>query len=470
MYIFVSLQQTSAKSWRDVFTGAGPIHLPDLSAEKRGHGRLRNELLTYLKTQKCGWTIDGVSNVGKQFVSTVSDTLWYLDGHYSTISAVPGCKIPEVVLNRFQGFNRPEEHRHVEKRIDAQLLCNHAENLILIVSKPYMQRKEWESVKIWLSELVEAMKGYANYLNRKNQVSKDRHSSTQPMSTPSENTSITPLKVNPSLILTPSQVSDLKPIISALEKSQEFEAIDVTDMLPEDRFKRYRLVSFIREKRFSGFAACMFCYAPGGSVPNIYFIWKEPSESIELETERAHIQGRLMAEMPVFHTRQMRKEFQAKADLICNLSPAQVRNIYKELTGDESVSENTVSKEMDTRMRAVMLHADPDVIIDMRTNGKGRPPKYDDFWDIVQEQIELKIDQAVDDRRHAETTVSGEVITHRAVAASSAALYRDCCQIAQERGISSPTYTWFLFQFWPKDPSLKTALQYTGRFHLKNVV
>lgn len=140
------------------------------------------------------------------------------------------------------------------------------------------------------------------------------------------------------------------------------------------------------------------------------------------------------------------------------------------MTGDEPVSEHSVSKEVDDRIKAVMSNADTDVLIDMRTKGKGRPPKYDMFWDIVKEQIECKIDQAVDDRRHAETTSSGEVVTHRAVASSAAALFRDCVEVASEKGIDIPSYSWFLFQFWPKDRTVKTALQYTGRFHLKNIV
>lgn len=325
--------QKGAASWKDVLTGAAAIHLPDKSTGQHEDCILRNELLTYLKEQNCGWTVFAKESCGTNFITTVTSALWYLDGHYNAIELGSGVQIPNVLLTRFQGFNVPKAHKHVKKRLDSKSLIHHIERLTTLCSRPYMQNESWPTVKVWLEQLVTALRGYVTYLDKQNESSKDRHASNEPLSTPAESTALYPLSVNPSLILTPSQDSDLCEIISVIKKSNDFEAINLNPLLPEDRWKRYRLVTFIRDKGFASFSACLFTYAPGGNVSNLYFLWKEPHDPVmpeaDLQTMRAKNQASLLKEMPTYHTQQMRREFQEKANLICNLTPAQVRAIYK---------------------------------------------------------------------------------------------------------------------------------------------
>ena len=65
--------------------------------------RLYNDLLEYLGHLKVGWSRDCVETIGKRFVSSLRDTLWYLDGQHSKF-AERGLALP-IRLSRFDGYN-----------------------------------------------------------------------------------------------------------------------------------------------------------------------------------------------------------------------------------------------------------------------------------------------------------------------------------------------------------------------------
>ena len=54
--------------------------------------------------------------------------------------------------------------------------------------------------------------------------------------------------------------------------------------------------------------------------------------------------------------------------------------LYHDLTGDASLANDQISKEMKERLRLMMLLEDPSIIIDLRTNNGFRGSKFDIFW------------------------------------------------------------------------------------------
>ena len=54
--------------------------------------------------------------------------------------------------------------------------------------------------------------------------------------------------------------------------------------------------------------------------------------------------------------------------------------LYHDLTGDASLANDQISKEMKERLRLMMLLEDPSIIIDLRTNNRFRGSKFDIFW------------------------------------------------------------------------------------------
>ena len=89
------------------------------------------------------------------------------------------------------------------------------------------------------------------------------------------------------------------------------------------------------------------------------------------------------------------------------LTPAEFRAIYTELTGDASVADNTLSKEVDAQHKAVLTNVTPGLAKDLRIHN-GRKGKFDKFWEIAAEVISDIT--AVDDRRDSEATTSGDVV------------------------------------------------------------
>ena len=78
---------------------------------------------------------------------------------------------------------------------------------------------------------------------------------------------------------------------------------------------------------------------------------------------------------------------------------------------------------------------------------------------------------AVNDRCHAHgSLLSGEVVVNMTVAISARDLYEKCkiSYLSKELPESEiPSFSWFKFQFWPKDLTTHSALNYTGRFPVK---
>ena len=137
--------------------------------------------------------------------------------------------------------------------------------------------------------------------------------------------------------------------------------------------------------------------------------------------------------------------------ILDKISPAQFRMLYRELTGDCSVSDNSQSKQCDERWQTIIKHAETGMLRDLQVNN-GRTPKYDKFWDLVNRQLEEM--QAVDDRRHSYSNESGLTVTNMTVAISAPDLYKKCKEAVIGSGFGEDeirALSTFKFQFWPKD-------------------
>lgn len=121
-------------------------------------------------------------------------------------------------------------------------------------------------------------------------------------------------------------------------------------------------------------------------------------------------------------------------------------------TGDMSSSENLCEAQVDERIDAIINTQDPSIVDDLRHHNRGHPTKYEYFWEQCKKYLEDET--AADDRRHDEHT-------HLAKAIS----VRDLLEQVAERcpnGCPIPSKQWLRLQFWPKNQTNKSALQYTG--------
>ena len=59
--------------------------------------KLYNDILGWLKSLEIGWSNDlDANSIGKSFVIALRDTLWYIDGHWKTLSD-RGYHIPDTL-------------------------------------------------------------------------------------------------------------------------------------------------------------------------------------------------------------------------------------------------------------------------------------------------------------------------------------------------------------------------------------
>ena len=177
-------------------------------------------------------------------------------------------------------------------------------------------------------------------------------------------------------------------------------------------------------------------------------------------------------QLPKYHSRGCNARFRKLTEnlLFDRISPAEFRALYRELTGDESVSADSVSKEVDNRIQCIMHNLDPTLARDLRINNC-RKATFDKFWDICDKVLEELT--AVDERRHSSEDQDGDVIVNMAMAISAKDLHGKCKDAALNEGIQEdkiPSLSWFRLQFWPKNQRTHAAFNYTKRFNIRYMI
>ncbi|GES98745.1 hypothetical protein GLOIN_2v1804101 [Rhizophagus clarus] len=111
------------------------------------------------------------------------------------------------------------------------------------------------------------------------------------------------------------------------------------------------------------------------------YIWKVPTspddrDEIKLAQTIASIQSLL----PKYFTKQMRKNVLYKYSLVKTITLAILRVLYYDLTGDAAMTSNIISKEIEERLKIMLMLEDPSIIVDMRINNGFKGTKFDYFW------------------------------------------------------------------------------------------
>ena len=58
--------------------------------------------------------------------------------------------------------------------------------------------------------------------------------------------------------------------------------------------------------------------------------------------------------------------------------------LFQALTGDALLTTDSISKDLEERLRFMLAMEDPSIIIDLRVNNGFRGTKFDLFWDELQ--------------------------------------------------------------------------------------
>ena len=169
-----------------------------------------------------------------------------------------------------------------------------------------------------------------------------------------------------------------------LESTDFFEPITLElDSLHEGH--RYNLIKHIKEKGLPFPNIVFFSCALGPAVSgNIYYIWKEDL-SDERDTESVKTINSTVECLPKYFSRSHKRRAREAMELIMEdkISQAQYCTIYCELTGDESVSDNQISKNIDERYKLVLKVANSNIICDLRVQNHHKS-SFDMFWKFTE--------------------------------------------------------------------------------------
>ena len=124
------------------------------------------------------------------------------------------------------------------------------------------------------------------------------------------------------------------------------------------------------------------------------------SEDMTYKDNHMGVIEEIKQSLPKFFSRAYKKKMKELTNLIMldKILPAQFCMLYQELTCDCSVADNSQSKQCDKKCQTIIKHAEAGMLRDLGVNN-GRSPKYDKFWDLVNQQLEEM--QAVDDQQHS---------------------------------------------------------------------
>jgi len=107
------------------------LHLPIfLQSEKSNRKqKLRNDLVDWIQCYGGGWSTQSYANTqGKQFIISLTETIWYIDIRNHQKLEKWNYHIPELFLEFFDRAN-PKSYKQSQKSFDANELNLHCQTL-----------------------------------------------------------------------------------------------------------------------------------------------------------------------------------------------------------------------------------------------------------------------------------------------------------------------------------------------------
>ena len=135
---------------------------------------------------------------------------------------------------------------------------------------------------------------------------------------------------------------------AAIKSSPYYNKVFINDYTPDDNTFLWELEKGVSEPTY------LFTYTPRSNVGNYLFIWKVPSSVSDISNSSGNLRiiEEIKKEIPVYHTRALKKEF---ITLYCRISPESkpylLCSMYYALTKDSSASQTTAEKLMNVYKR-----------------------------------------------------------------------------------------------------------------------
>ena len=436
------------------------------SARNRGDKRLYNDLVNLLKNESAYFSCEKSLQTGRKFLRIWCDTVFLILPQVEKFNH-EGIKFTKLFMDSFfldphdlssQTYNNPVKSKHGIPVLSRERLQTQTNLLYDSLSQPFMILDRFKNIRQEIKSLCESCSRYITALERANERMKKCQASEN-ASSDSFHSVIKPLSAN--YIRSVSVIQKYRNLEESLVGC--YESLFLNDFTPSDKKERYKYLDQISLP----FPTEMVWFTDGQQ--KLWFIWRIPTQVSERDMNKSiKIMKNLESENPKFYSRAMQKKFSEKYSLLlrqngcqAGLLPSILREIYQDLTGDISKAPSKITKSVRTRIRTIIDSSDPSLIADLRNFNTGPPRKYDQFFDAVKRYIEENSLQAEHERRH-------DTISRLAIAISVRDLIEQVKKtLPPDSEIPIPSASYLRLQFWPKNPTHKSALHYTGLFDLK---
>lgn len=300
------------------------------------------------------------------------------------------------------------------------------------------------------------MSGYAAYLDEKNKAMIKRHFSSTPVRSLSSSESIHFL--NKRMYVDES----LSKLGSAVEQSEDFVPVVVSEFCPPDRRKRYLFTQQLKKGLSSNANIVLYQYSAGGNVGNSNFVWKVPTHcsAEDLANRNMQVVRDIEKDIPTYQTRFARREFRETFGKFSGTPSHILREMFKQLTGDKSASEYLSEAQIDERVKTAILSEDDEIVADLRHFNENTSNKFEVFFKAVETYLADKT--AVQERRHTDITYLAKAISFRD-------LHSQVAKLVPE-GTAIPSIQWLKYQFQPRHPRTNAGKYYKCKMKIKMMI
>lgn len=126
---------------------------------------------------KVGWAPDSLQSIGENFVNTITAALWYLDPHHQRLAS-RGIHLPKEV-GALQGYNDQHKKKMKKPRHSSSKVDGHIQSLSRTLTQPWLAKSDYRELRS-LTEDIDTMHKYMEYLDQKNEQMKEAHKQTAP--------------------------------------------------------------------------------------------------------------------------------------------------------------------------------------------------------------------------------------------------------------------------------------------------
>lgn len=433
----------STLNFKHAFNFRKPVNAKD---------RLYNDVRKVMIDQKAGFTPMQVNSVGRNILTTLSNTLWYINPHLDKLGT-RGIICPEI-FSHLQGYHDWKTQKKKEPVISAEVLKFHIDGMTDILMYPWFLSSQMSEFRKACTNLTEALIKYYKFLTDQQQRTSLRHASKEPLRSLSDNW------VNRTVEGKASVETGKEYLIleKQLQEMQCYSPLCLMDLEPSERIDRRKWIDNIQ----LSLSISLYSYQHGNYLGNLNFAWKLPSDDSKRSgMKELQVIEQIKKDIPVFSTRQMKSEFINRYSKT-GLKPGVLRDMYRFLSKDQSAPESLEQRQVDQRVFKCLLEADdPDLLYDLRkNNGSPKCKELEPFWQEVDRFLEEQA--TVHERRQGDHLYMPFAISLSDLRNQIAARLPGDARL--------PTLSTIRYNFWPPNPSQKSALNYTGRFKVKFAV